>query len=417
MDLVLGLAMTSRAIRWVLVEGTTGAGDPVDRGAIAVDDAAAYEPDGLLRGLVDDTVADGRNRIHAIGVTWTSDAAALAGHVMGALESWGHTNVFAVSEVEAAGILASGIAEITGHDDVAVCIIESDAAVAATVTADAVSADRIARTPGDDSSAELIENLKAVLQEATGGHTDGIFLLGSECDDLIVASLAETATVPVVSAAEADLAYPRGAALAAALAVNTPADEPKRLHLTKVGVLTSVLGAAVVTLVVATSAAVGIQLHPGAVAPAAEVAEAGNSVPAAKPATPAAAPRPKPPAAPAPAREAVPAPEAAPAPAAPAPEAAPAPAAPAPEAAPAPVAEVNNVPVAEPPAYVPPAPEAPAPEPAYVPPAPAYVPPPPPAFIPPPPPPPVTYPQPRLRDRIIERIPIINRFHEPKPWG
>ncbi|MDF1910467.1 hypothetical protein PXH80_33675, partial [Mycolicibacterium smegmatis] len=40
---------------------------------------------------------------------------------------------------------------------------------------------------------------------------------------------------------------------------------------------------------------------------------------------------------------------------------------------------------------------------------PAYVPPPPPAFVPPPPPPPLNYPQPRLRDRIIERIPIINR--------
>lgn len=404
MDLVLGLAMTSRAIRWVLVEGTTGAGDPVDRGAIAVDDAAAYEPDGLLRGLVDDTVADGHNRIHAIGVTWTCDAAALASHVMGALESWGHTNVIAVSEVEAAAILASGIAEITGHDEIAVCIVESDAAVAATVTADAVSADRIARTPGDDSNAELIENLKAVLQESTGGRTEGIFLLGSECDDLIVASLAEMATVPVVSSAEADLAYPRGAALAAALAVNTPSEPPRRLHLTKVGALTSVLAAAVVTLVVATSAAVGIQLHPGAVAPAAEVVQAGK--PAAEPDAPAAAPRPKPPAAPAP-------------------EAAPAPA----PAAPAPVAEVNNVPAAEPPAYVPPAPEpayvppAPAPAPAYVPPAPApepaYVPPPAPApaFIPPPPPPPLTYPQPRLRDRIIERIPIINRFHEPKPWG
>jgi hypothetical protein len=44
-------------------------------------------------------------------------------------------------------------------------------------------------------------------------------------------------------------------------------------------------------------------------------------------------------------------------------------------------------------------------------PPPAYVPPPAPAYVPPPP-------QPRLRDRIIERIPIINRFHEPQyPYG
>jgi hypothetical protein len=31
-----------------------------------------------------------------------------------------------------------------------------------------------------------------------------------------------------------------------------------------------------------------------------------------------------------------------------------------------------------------------------------------------PPPVPVIAPQPRLRDRILERIPIINRFHEPQ---
>ncbi|MCV7003061.1 DUF7157 domain-containing protein, partial [Mycolicibacterium alvei] len=61
----------------------------------------------------------------------------------------------------------------------------------------------------------------------------------------------------------------------------------------------------------------------------------------------------------------------------------------------------------QPPAQVaPPAAPAPAPAPAYVPPAPV------PVYSPPPyVPPPVTYPQPRLRDRIIERIPIINRFH------
>ena len=61
----------------------------------------------------------------------------------------------------------------------------------------------------------------------------------------------------------------------------------------------------------------------------------------------------------------------------------------------------------------PPAPEfAPPAAPANAP--PAYSPPvtddhaPPPAYVPP------VAPQPRLRDRILERIPIINRFHEPE---
>jgi hypothetical protein len=79
----------------------------------------------------------------------------------------------------------------------------------------------------------------------------------------------------------------------------------------------------------------------------------------------------------------------------------PPPAAPPPDAPPlvAETIEVAAAPVVEPPAALPPAP-------AYVPPAPA------PNYVPPAPPP-----QPRLRDRIIERIPIINRFHEPDPYG
>jgi hypothetical protein len=70
------------------------------------------------------------------------------------------------------------------------------------------------------------------------------------------------------------------------------------------------------------------------------------------------------------------------------------------------------VPDADPPAanlpdtWVPPA--AAPPVPAYTPPVPAYVPPAQPQV-------PAVQPEPRLRDKIIERIPIINRFHDPQP--
>ncbi|MGH3676497.1 MAG: DUF7157 domain-containing protein, partial [Mycobacterium sp.] len=61
-----------------------------------------------------------------------------------------------------------------------------------------------------------------------------------------------------------------------------------------------------------------------------------------------------------------------------------------------------------------------APPPVYRAPAPVYEAPaaapvaPPPVYVPPRPAVPAVPPQPRLRDRIIERIPIINRFHEPE---
>lgn len=388
MDLVLGLAMTSGAVRWVLVEGTTGEGRPVDRGAISFDDAAGYDPDGLLRGLVDDTEHDGLHRIHAIGVTWTNDAAPLAGHIMQSLDTRGYGNVFAVSEIEAAGMLASGIAEITEHDDIAVCIVEPDAAVVAIVTPDDVSADRVERTD------TFITDIAGLLT-LTGRPISAMFILGSDAHESVVDALAEAIPTQVITAAEADLAFARGAGLAAALAVNTAAAPAKKVHWTRVGALSSIVGGALVTLVVATSAAIGVHLHPGAVQETAQASTVGESAPEARP-----APKPEQkPAAPKPAEKAA----SKPAPAAP-------PKPPPPEA---PVVEAANPPAHQPPApaYVPPAPD---PEPVYVPPAPepAYVPPAPPVSAPPPyVPPPVTYPQPRLRDRIIERIPIINRFH------
>lgn len=382
MDLVLGLAMTSRAVRWVLVEGTTGEGHPLDRGAISLEDVAGYDPDGLLRGLVDDTELEGGHRIHAIGVTWTNDAAPLAGHIMQSLDNRGYGNVFAVSEIEAAGMLASGIAEITEHDDIAVCIVEPDAAVVAIVTPDDVSADRIERS---DSFVADITGLLAL----TGRPVTAMFILGSDAQDPIVAELAQALPTTVITSAESDLAFARGAGLAAALAVNTATAPVKTVHLTKVGALSSIVGGALVALVVATSAAIGLHLHPGAVSETAHTASIEESAPEAGPA-------------PKPVQKPAVKPAGKPAPAAP-PHT---PAAPPPAQA----VEAADPPAHRPPAQAPPVPAAPAPEPVYVPPAPA--PPPTPVYAPPPyVPPPVTYPQPRLRDRIIERIPIINRFH------
>jgi hypothetical protein len=151
--------------------------------------------------------------------------------------------------------------------------------------------------------------------------------------------------------------------------------------------LASVLAAAVVVFVVSLSVALGLGLTPDTDSTVAQRDTAvSTDQPARMPTAPSVA-------------QAVPRPI---------PVAPPPPAAPPPDARRlvAETIEVAAAPVAEPPAALPPAP-------AYVPPAPAYVPPaPPPNYIPPAPPP-----QPRLRDRIIERIPIINRFHEPNPYG
>ena len=380
MDLVLGLSMTSTDLRWVLVEGTAGEGATVHR-------------DGIDFDTLDDVIAAvGDNRLHAVGVTWTNEAEAQASTVLETLASRGLENVIAISELEAADALASGIADRAGYGDVAVCLVEPDAAVVAMVNPDGATVDRIARPLDGNDAVELPSSVIDLLN--LGEWTpEAIFVVGSSDDlDLVMSSIAALTDAPVISAAEADLALARGAALASAHAVNT-LDTPRAPLMSRIGALTSVLVAAVVIFVVSLSVALGLRLAPASESTPDQprVANADAPAPAAPaPTVPKAAPSHRVPSAPPIAKTvavAVP----------PAPEAAPIPEPPA------------AAPIEPEPAYVPPAP-------AYVPPAPAYTPPVP-AAVPPAAPPnsvPATPPQPRLRDRIIERLPIINRFHEPE---
>jgi hypothetical protein len=352
-DLVLGLSMTSADVRWVLVEGTTAEGATICRDAVDFD-------------TLDDVLAAvGENRLHAIGVTWATEADTAASSLLDALADRGLDDVITVSEEEAADALATGIADRGGYSQVAVCIVDPDDALVALVDADGVTTERVDPT---------VDGVTAVLA-GSDSRPEAIFVLGSADDIDGFASSIDGVAAPVITAVDADLALARGTALASAQAVNILESPQARWRLpSRIGALTSVVAAAVVVFVVSLSVALGIGLTPDTDSTVAQRdTVATTDQPARVPAAPSVAqavPRPVPVAPP------------------------PAPVAPPPEAV---VAE--TIVEAAAPAYVPPAP-------AYVPPAPA------PNYVPPAPPP-----QPRLRDRIIERIPIINRFHEPKPYG
>ena len=405
MDLVLGLSVTSTAVRWVLVEGTSGEGAPVDRGALDITDEGPFDADGLLSVLLDANEPVVESGVHAVGVTWTTDADAAALAVLEALDARGVQNVVSVSEIEAAEALAGGIADIAGYDDVAVCIFEPDATLVAVVNADGVTVDRQDRPADGDDNVELISSVIAL--DLNDRQLDSIFVVGSSDLDTAVSSMDTVAAAPVISSAEAHMAMARGAAVAAALAVNTldgAAAPPLKLRgMSKTAVLTSVVAAAAVTLVVSLSVALGLRATPdshseqtqNANATGQQVREGVPSAAKVARAAPKLAPRPAAPPKPVPAAK-----PPKPAPAAPPPPAAPPVAQTMVAAPPAPAAPA---PAYDPPAYVPPAPA-----PAYVPPAPA------PAYVPPQPQVPAVQPEPRLRDKIIERIPIINRFHEPQ---
>ncbi|BBZ62999.1 DUF7159 family protein [Mycolicibacterium monacense] len=428
MDLVLGVSVTSTALRFVLVEGATGDGATVDSGTLAMP-VSGDSLDALVGAVSGEgpyAAAPGQRPL-AVGVTWTESVTEQAAGLMTALTARGVRNVVALSPAESAAALAAGLGDLAAQTDVAVCVAEPDVALVAVVTADTVHVDQIDRAGAGALARQVRETA-----DSTAVYPEAVYVLGSADDvDAVVAELAGLVTAPVLSAAEADLALARGAALASAqgsVGVDAPlalaqvtTDAPRSWLTWRIPALTSVLVAAVVTFVVSLSVALGLELTPQMRSDDAATRQVASASDQAKAAVDAPAPEALPKAAPKPAAPPPP-PEAPPAPP---PEAvtvvdiAPAAPAPAPEVAPevAPVIEpVYAAPeVAPPPApvYVPPAP------PVYVPPAPAYVPPPAPvapAYTPPQAGyvPPVAPQQPRLRDRIIERLPIINRFHEPQ---
>lgn len=412
MDLVLGLSITPAAVRLVLVEGAAGDGDTVDHDVIdiATVRAAADTSDLLETVLRNRVIATARDhRPHSIGVTWTAEAATEGSRLLEALAAAGFEDFLAVSEWDAAEALTAGIADLTGTDDVGVCIVEADAAVVAVANSQGTLVDRIDRRAHNGDTAALVGTLVPML-----GRPEAIFVFGSAHDVTETLSMLRSAIAsPVVSAAEADLALAKGAALAAARALaawelvgthppvtaSAPGDDaPAPTRAPKVGALASVLAAAVLTFVVSLSLAIGLALTPQTQKP--EVASAADV-----PAQPA-----KPPAETAPAPTHFGAVHSGPIVAPP--EAALS----APEAPPV-VEEPEAVEPA--PVYGPvePVPAAPEPEPAYVPPTADYVPPSPaPVYVPPNTPVYQPPPQPRLRDRIIEKIPILNRFHQPQPY-
>src|SRR5258705_1593413 len=233
--------MTSADVRWVLVEGTTAEGATIRRDAFGFD-------------TVDDVIAAvGENRLHAVGVTWANEAES-ASTLLDALADRGLDNVITVSEEEAADALAMGIADRGGYSEVAVCIVDRDDALVALVDADGVTTERVGPTADD---------VLAVL-DRSDGRPDAIFVLGSADGIASIASSFDGAAAPVITAAEADLALARGAALASAQAVNTLETQPARGRLpSRIGALTSVLGAAVLVFVVSISVALGLSLTPG----------------------------------------------------------------------------------------------------------------------------------------------------------
>ena len=130
------------------------------------------------------------------------------------------------------------------------------------VNADGVTVDRQDRPAEGEDNIELTSSVIAL--DLNDRQLDSIFVVGSSDLDPVVSSIDTVAAAPVISSSEADMAMARGAAVAAAMAVNTldgaAAPLLKVRRMSKTGVLTSVVAAAAVTLVVSLSVVLGLRL-------------------------------------------------------------------------------------------------------------------------------------------------------------
>jgi hypothetical protein len=386
-ETVLGLSVTATHVQTVLVEGRDASGATLEHNDFEVftpDVSMAHASDQVARAVHSIATADG-HQLRAIAVTWSEDADLEAALVLDALAEAGFGQtvpVVAVGARHAAEALAHSIGEVVDFRRTAVCVVEPESVLLSLI--DTTTGSVATRSTRAVRSVDALTEWVDWVFVGEDWYPDGVFLVGAIGGLSVLADrLSEAVGVPVFDPPGAELALAHGAALASGTEAVQPtpaAPAPRRNAALPVTMMTA--GAA--AIVVSTALLVSPALLPDRPPP--PVAQAVARVVPPPPADPApSAALPVPVSAPVePAEELVPEPLVVDVPAeAPAPaqdaqfvvEAVPA--APAPEAAP----------------VLPPA-DIPAPAPAFVPPAPAVVP-----LVPQ-----VPDVQPRLRDRIRDRL-------------
>ena len=226
MDIVLGVSLTPKTVRMVLVEGEKGDGAIVDHDTFdvpqsegsATSSAAADQVVAAVLGT-QESAAEGGHDLKAIGVTWSDRTEAAA--LRDTLAAHGISDVMLVSELHAAGALAQAAGRAVGYESTGLLFIDRDTATLSVVRSDDGSIVKVLSRSlhSTDAMAVLADMVAAV--EAQESPPQGMFVVGSGVDIASVkAHLADLVSLPVSAPEESGLALARGAALAAA---NAPA--------------------------------------------------------------------------------------------------------------------------------------------------------------------------------------------------
>jgi hypothetical protein len=221
MDIVLGVSLTPKTVRMVLVEGVKGDGAIVDHDTFEVaesgDSATSNAVEQVVAAIVgtQESAAEGGHDLTSIGVTWSDRSE--AAELRDALAGRNIRDVILVSELHAAGALAQAAGRAVGYDNTALLFVDRDSATLSVVRSDDGSIVKVLSNNlhGSDAMAMLAEMVSAV--EAQDAPPQGIFVVGSGVDITSVKEhLEDLVSLPVRAPEESGLALARGAALAAA---------------------------------------------------------------------------------------------------------------------------------------------------------------------------------------------------------
>lgn len=269
MDTVLGLNVTATNVQTVLVEGRDAAGatlehDELDVFSGAVSRTRASEQ--VAEAVLTIAQANG-HQLRAIGVTWSRAAELEASLVLDSLAGLGFENVVPVQLPRAAEALARGIGKVIGYRRTAVCVVEPDAVVLALVDTVDGEVETVVNPPLADG--QLPDWLGSMF-DRDDWSPEGLFVVGSVGGlDALAARLRHRLGIPVFDPPEAELALAHGAALASArspldlgpacgypgTATHPDPRRPLRVPLT-------MLAGGAVTLVVSSALAISPQLLP-----------------------------------------------------------------------------------------------------------------------------------------------------------
>jgi hypothetical protein len=220
-DIVLGVSLTPKTVRLVLVEGLKGDGAIIDHDTFdvspsdgsATSSASAQVVAAVLGTL--ESAREGGHQLKAIGVTWSDHAE--AARLRDALAAAGIDDAMLVSELHAAGALAQTAGRAVGYESTGLLFLNRDTATLSVVRTDDGSIVKVLSRSLHSTDAMAVLSDMASAIDAQDSPPQGMFVVGSGVDVASVKShLQDLVSLPVNAPEESGLALARGAAIAAA---------------------------------------------------------------------------------------------------------------------------------------------------------------------------------------------------------